>query len=294
LSVLKIIKILLTLRRKIMKATKKIIGATCALVAAVALSAGTTFAWFSSNTDVSVSGLKASVKSDGTYLLISNDSTNKTQSAIQALVTSSNKQTSVTYTSDATSLLPVAHETISASDTITDYNIGWYYQYSKSTTTSNETGNVTDKVTLADTNGNAFKSNITFSDYVLKQTLYVTTAANTDPAANLYVSSITITNTSTTNQTDLPVKVLVTCGAKYVEFSSTTSNISYDTTANSNQLAAIVGNSSNSVAEVNVYIYYDGTNEKVTSANYNNIAGVQVSLTLSVTGVYVASSASNG
>lgn len=41
-----------------MKATKKIVGAACALVAAVALSAGSTFAWFSSSGKVSAEGMK--------------------------------------------------------------------------------------------------------------------------------------------------------------------------------------------------------------------------------------------
>lgn len=40
-----------------MKATKKIVGASCALVAAVALSAGSTFAWFASNSEVTADGM---------------------------------------------------------------------------------------------------------------------------------------------------------------------------------------------------------------------------------------------
>ena len=40
-----------------MKATKKIVGAACALVAAVALSAGSTFAWFASNSEVTATGM---------------------------------------------------------------------------------------------------------------------------------------------------------------------------------------------------------------------------------------------
>ncbi len=44
-----------------MKATKKIVGATAALVAALALSAGSTFAWFSANTSVSATGMDVTV-----------------------------------------------------------------------------------------------------------------------------------------------------------------------------------------------------------------------------------------
>lgn len=41
-----------------MKATKKIVGAACALVAAVALSAGSTFAWFASSGKASATGMQ--------------------------------------------------------------------------------------------------------------------------------------------------------------------------------------------------------------------------------------------
>lgn len=44
-----------------MKATKKIVGATAALVAAVALSAGSTFAWFATSDQVTVSSMNVNV-----------------------------------------------------------------------------------------------------------------------------------------------------------------------------------------------------------------------------------------
>lgn len=53
-----------------MKATKKIVGAACALVAAVALSAGSTFAWFSSNGTVNATGMQVNIKTDNSYLAI--------------------------------------------------------------------------------------------------------------------------------------------------------------------------------------------------------------------------------
>ncbi len=52
-----------------MKATKKIVGAACALVAAVALSAGSTFAWFSTNAQVTVTGMQVqAVVPDNLYI----------------------------------------------------------------------------------------------------------------------------------------------------------------------------------------------------------------------------------
>ena len=57
-----------------MKASKKIVGATAALVAAVALSAGSTFAWFSSNSTVTASGMLLEVKTPNELSLVINNS----------------------------------------------------------------------------------------------------------------------------------------------------------------------------------------------------------------------------
>lgn len=53
-----------------MKATKKILGASVALVAAVAVSAGSTFAWFTSNQSISVGQVEANVVTLGGDLQI--------------------------------------------------------------------------------------------------------------------------------------------------------------------------------------------------------------------------------
>lgn len=58
-----------------MKATKKIVGAACALVAAVALSAGSTFAWFAMNDTVSATGMEVSA-STASFLVITDNASN--------------------------------------------------------------------------------------------------------------------------------------------------------------------------------------------------------------------------
>ena len=52
-----------------MKATKKIVGAACALVAAVALSAGSTYAWFSANNSVKADGMSVSAVAPANLLI---------------------------------------------------------------------------------------------------------------------------------------------------------------------------------------------------------------------------------
>ena len=58
-----------------MKATKKIVGAACALVAAVALSAGSTFAWFAMNDTVTATNMQIQATT-ASNLAISADGTN--------------------------------------------------------------------------------------------------------------------------------------------------------------------------------------------------------------------------
>lgn len=63
-----------------MKATKKIVGAACALVAAVALSAGSTFAWFTANNVVKVGQVEGTVVTMGGDLKIALVTETKTES----------------------------------------------------------------------------------------------------------------------------------------------------------------------------------------------------------------------
>ncbi|MDE7087183.1 MAG: hypothetical protein K2O67_03220, partial [Clostridia bacterium] len=102
-----------------MKATKKIVGAACALVAAVALSAGSTFAWFASNSEVTATGMhvQATVPTN-LYIekgyIASADGVNST---------------TISITTSADALNPAAVSTAAAGATI-----------------SAESGNVTDKL----------------------------------------------------------------------------------------------------------------------------------------------------
>lgn len=54
------------------KATSKIVMAVMALIIALGLATGTTFAWFSMNTSVSVTGMSVTARSDAVNLVISN------------------------------------------------------------------------------------------------------------------------------------------------------------------------------------------------------------------------------
>ncbi len=67
-----------------MKATKKIVGAACALVAAVALSAGSTFAWFASNGTVKAEGMKVKASVPTALLIAGNHEAVYSQATVSA------------------------------------------------------------------------------------------------------------------------------------------------------------------------------------------------------------------
>lgn len=61
-----------------MKATKKIVGAACALVAAVALSAGSTFAWFNAKNEATATGLTIKATTPANLAIVEGYKTNVT------------------------------------------------------------------------------------------------------------------------------------------------------------------------------------------------------------------------
>jgi len=158
-----------------MKATKKIVGAACALVAAVALSAGTTFAWFAANGTVTADGLTVSANTDVKYLVIDTSATKPTT-----------EQTSVKFATQTAKLNLVAHKALTATAAMpaaTDAGSSvWYTDVS--TKSDNSQTNSSDSIpttmltlTTDSSTGEMYtgdslsfdKSNV----YVLKQTFYL-------------------------------------------------------------------------------------------------------------------------
>lgn len=80
-----------------MKASKKIVGATAALVAAVALSAGSTFAWFATSGTAKIDGLSVNVKSPTNLYIAASHTSNIDQIT----------ETEVTFTTTSATLSPV-------------------------------------------------------------------------------------------------------------------------------------------------------------------------------------------
>jgi hypothetical protein len=243
-------------------AARKLIPAIGMLTVSAMMLSSSTYAWFSMNKDVTVTGLQLTAKSNSTYLLIgSDDDGNDTLAEIQA---TTNKTTACTIAAADSQVYPSAHEAI-ANTTAASTVGNWYFKVADLPTASTSTGSST--ALTADN----------FGDYVLHKTVYVTLASGAQAATNLVVSDMTITsnNTASGNQTTIaPVKVLVTSADAAVELDSTTRS-------SNTALAANVTNAA--VVPLDIWLYYNGNDAAVFTNNIANLDGANVTLQFSVT-----------
>lgn len=250
-----------------MKATKKIVGAACALVAAVALSAGSTFAWFASNNSVKASGLKLTVNTSSSYLIIGNSAQSKVSD-----IRAEGGKTETTFTASASKLTPVAHETLTSTtvDKVSSEDGLWYTQVADAPNSSASSGAKT-KIT-------------NMTGYVLTDCLYFSVKAGSGDSGALSVQAVEVKKDGgelSGNETVKPVSVIFVCGANLVEYKF--KGAVWDKVGESSQLATTVKDSTldSDLVRVDVYVYYDGENTEVYSDNATNLVGAEISVSFS-------------
>ena len=265
-----------------MKKSKKLmIAAMAAVTAGVAGAAGTsTFAWFSMNTSVSATGMKLEAKSDNTFLLIS--STNNTAAEIQkenvisaslevsdadakvyasapALTEDEVKYLTVSGKKVGEEAITVAGEKV-VDDATANAPTNWY------TATAAASDNAAMKKDSA-------RQLVSFTNYVIKRTAYLTVASGANSANNL---TITPTFSQKKTGTDLAaVKMVVTTsdgGFAVVNSSSKKTDIKGNNTALSDK----------DVLTVNMYLYYDGNESVVYTNNAANLTGAEITVSFGV------------
>lgn len=259
-----------------MKATKKIVGAACALVAAVALSAGSTFAWFATNNAVSATGLQMTVNTASSYLLIGN-STQNTPSKIREA--NGGDQRSVAFTSSTKELAPVAHEDSMTATSIEYKNLTgenevslWYTQIADSASSSVDTVE-------------PVKTKVDLTAYVQTDTIHLTVKAGSGASAPVHCNGVTVlkpeddTNTKHTVQA---VSVILVCGNNLVEYKSEDGS-TWTAVGNTKLTESVTDPTTDletDVTKVKVYVYYDGTDSTVYTNNNANLVGATVSISL--------------
>ena len=226
------------------KSTTKILMAALALFMALGIATGSTFAWFSMNTQVTLTGMEVTAQTNTLFVEVAGSNDSGTYSRTG------------TGTLDA-SLYPVAHESWSALADITDMDIAvadtydnWYYRYSDDPAVYNS--NLTAK---------AYISSMT--NYVAHETFsfQVNSTSGIDTGYDVYVSSITIT-------ADAGIKVVIAGEDGYKEFSAADNGTIVFNAAD------IISDTVTTTAQtIDVYIYIDGNDSNVYSNNQTNLTG---------------------
>lgn len=258
-----------------MKKFRKLIPALCMLLVSALFVGTSTYAWFSMNTSVSATNMKVTAKSDSIYLLISKEKT--TADGIQG-----DKLTTVAIKNEDTALLPSARTISATKEGVKNAELtanatslavpgNWYTAYANEEDKSAVDGD-TEKVLSA------------FNGYVQEYTYNFTLAKGSNDAKDLTVSECKLAAATGEGKTIAPVRVIVACGNKVVEFNSTGTTVSAGdmgaTTATDKVLADSVTDSS--VQTVKVYVYYNGNDTAVYTNNIANLAGTSIDLTFTV------------
>lgn len=252
-----------------MKKLKKLIPALCMLLVSAVLLGTTTYAWFSMNTSVAANNLGVTAKSNASYLLIG-----KTDNA----TVKTDSKEKVEETASSAKVYPVAYfDKVEAATklgnvVLKDQNASWADKTHAWFTANN--GN--------STNSNDDVKNIReisegATDYMVTYTYYITLSADSeDYLGNLNIAmteraklgSETTDNSSAVNvvvKVNAPKTKDGTAEAQYVKLTEVK-------TAGSGSDVSVYLTSKTSIT-VTVYVYINGENAAVTSANATALSG---------------------
>lgn len=227
---------------------KKIIPALCMLLISAVLMGTSTYAWFSMNTTVSATGMQVTANSDSKFLLIS-----KTNSVVADIRTEG--ATTVTLMDEAKALYPVALE----GNDPTAAN-AWYTGKGSSYTDGKLSG---EKQTFQ-TADNAVSGN-----YLVKHTVYLALSKGSAVGGK-----VTVIGSTFTDNIGGAAKLIVAVGAEI----KGTMTAETKTTA----ITIAEGISADQVITVDLYFFYDGTNNAINSSNAVNLTNAAVDLQFNV------------
>ena len=226
-------------RGKNMNKFKKLVPAICMLLVSAVLMGTSTFAWFSMNTSVTAKGMSVQASTDNAYLIIKEGTT----------LSGSEKE--ATGTMNAT-LKPVS---VMTGVTLSSANIETVTSWGTGTSTDPNDANTTSTLTALSTGTTLLNT------YVAKQSFMVGIVANSGTVANdLRLDSLTISNANA------GITVVVVCGTNLYSHNA---NV---TTGGTEKLADKTAVTTTGV-QVDVYVYIDGKNANVKTANAVNLTG---------------------
>lgn len=257
-----------------MKKTRKLVPAIALLMVSVLMLSTASYAWFSMNTKVTATDMQVKVKSNATFLLISSEKTTAADIQGEKLITVAlpvEAEDAAVYPAKPMEASEIGAGKLFADGTpVTDkataaVPANWYT--ANSTDPGASTTDVQNQTALTAEN---------FTNYVIKKTVYLTLAEGATKSNNLTVTP-TITAQAGTATDISAVKVLVaTSDGGFAILDSTMSAAQDIKGANTDLTDA-------AVVTVDIYIYYDGSEDAVYTNNIADLAGANISLEFGVT-----------
>lgn len=263
---------------------KKLIPSICLLLISAVMLGTTTYAWFSMNTQVAVTGMQVVAKSDDTFLLIGtgdNDTADEIQDAdpnISISLNISDSEAKVYPSSPALTSAEAGYLTVAeghnkvGGGAITTAGVQVTNTATAAAVTNWFTANAA-TVDSPDILVSSAKQLTSFTGYVITRTVYLTIADGANDANNL---SVTATITQKTGGADVSaVKILVATddgGFAVLSTTNTTADIKGSNTSITDT----------TVRTVYIYIYYDGDEAPVYTNNMINLKGADISLAFNV------------
>lgn len=271
-----------------MKATKKIVGAACALVAAVALSAGSTFAWFSQSGTVSATGMNVKATTSKN-LVISNSSTG-TFGSSAASVNSAVMEMTPASTADGASFFYVSNP-----DEV-DYSTGAANNGAifAAATPTPVTASMTTPATYyvmeysywvkADAKAGTEYTTLYVSKIDVVQKADGTTAAAEDISKALRVSVTYGTTTfiyAPVTGATATYKGIVAAGTKGTDTVESTADVVIKTAGT---VGDNLGKVTTTATEVKIHVWYEGQDTNCTSQNSIDVEELSVAVSLTAAG----------
>lgn len=238
-----------------MKKFAKLVPALAMLLVSATVLATSTFAWFSMNHTVTASNMTVTAKSDAFWLQIANE---------EGVSKDNSNKTEADAKTTAATIYPAKYNGTKGSDA---------WQYANSDSADDHTANAAGLKDVASANvahyrlANTFKISLKDADSVQK-------------AKDLKVATCKVTGASAFRDA---IGIVVVCGENVQTIKATgqASGTAWSIT----DAQVLAGEVTTAETEVKVYVYIDGENSAVKSANLTeaNLAGTAVELTFTVT-----------
>ena len=260
------------------KALKRQMGAAIAmvLVAAIALAAST-YAWFVSNNQVKATTASVSAQSNSPFLKI-----DTTKNGILE-----DSPTAISFNTESKNLYPA--QVVNGADNAPLFQSAYASAAGSATMLENSRFDVGDASTAAT------------GEYAYGETFKIGTSdAKAGSFKDLKVASVALSdpgNMSSDDGLKNAISVLVVCGNKWGVYKVSGSGALVDkyadgktsaarnVTAETNALADTVSAGADKAVTVSIYVFYDGSAEKVYTDNMNNLKNCGITVTFSATPV---------